>query len=255
MNEHRLNVLPSRNTENDWTLSTAQEAGLVMRVRKIPGAVDLRESWWRVQNQKNTGACVGFSIAYGLLWWHWVNNGKSERDKPSARFVWMASKETDSWTRFPTSFVEGSGTYIKDALTVCRKHGVIADNRLSMRAETTSIPESTLYAEAARNRIVSYHRLNGPTEWRQWIASQGPVVCQLSPDEQFMRASRRDRVLEKYDIASANYGGHAIVLAGYGPEHFIVRNSWGTRWGYKGYQIVTQEYALSAFREAYGIVA
>ena len=34
-----------------------------------------------------------------------------------------------------------------------------------------------------------------------------------------------------------SYGGHAMTVVGYNDdeEHFIIRNSWGERWGDKGY--------------------
>ena len=48
-------------------------------------------------------------------------------------------------------------------------------------------------------------------------------------------------------------GGHAIALVGYTPDRFIVRNSWGTGWGDKGFAYASLAYAKDAFTEAYGI--
>lgn len=242
-----LNVLPSRNTQDNWTLATARSAGLIKRPRKIPEAVDLRTSkrYWKIQNQGQTGACVGFSVAYGLLWWHrpeWM---------PSARFTWMGSKESDVFTKWPTSFCEMSGTYISGALNFSRKYGSIPDKMLRMRDETTKTAEQVIYAKAASNRIQSYHKLNGPDEWKTWIATQGPIVCRLAPDFQFYSAGKRK--LENYVPQGFRSGAHAVVLSGYGPDLFVVRNSWGTRWGHRGYCYVSKAYAEAAFSEAYGV--
>ena len=49
-------------------------------------------------------------------------------------------------------------------------------------------------------------------------------------------------------------GGHAVSIVGYTPTHFIIRNSWGTGWGHKGFAYASYEYAADAFHEAYGIV-
>ena len=42
-------------------------------------------------------------------------------------------------------------------------------------------------------------------------------------------------------------------MVGYDADRFIVRNSWGTPWGDKGYGYATTAYATKAFTEAYGV--
>jgi C1A family cysteine protease len=48
-------------------------------------------------------------------------------------------------------------------------------------------------------------------------------------------------------------GGHAVALVGYTASRFIVRNSWGTGWGDKGFAYASLAYAQEAFTEAYGV--
>jgi C1A family cysteine protease len=48
-------------------------------------------------------------------------------------------------------------------------------------------------------------------------------------------------------------GGHAVALVGYTADRFLVRNSWGTAWGDRGYAYASLEYAEAAFVEAYGV--
>jgi C1A family cysteine protease len=50
-------------------------------------------------------------------------------------------------------------------------------------------------------------------------------------------------------------GGHAVAVVGYRKDgRFIVRNSWGTSWGVKGFGYVKPSYiADSFFPEAYGV--
>ena len=42
-------------------------------------------------------------------------------------------------------------------------------------------------------------------------------------------------------------GGHAVLAVGYddNKEHFIVRNSWGTKWGDNGYFYMPYNYILN----------
>ncbi len=46
--------------------------------------------------------------------------------------------------------------------------------------------------------------------------------------------------------------GHAVSLVGYSKNYFIVRNSWGTKWGDNGFAYAGNEYTKNAFTEAYG---
>ena len=69
----------------------------------------------------STGACVGFAAADGVLHWHYRQAGLlAEGERPSPRFIWMANKETELLTSFPTTFIESAGTQIKLALRVAR---------------------------------------------------------------------------------------------------------------------------------------
>ena len=45
-----------------------------------------------------------------------------------------------------------------------------------------------------------------------------------------------------------------VALVGYVNGRFIVRNSWGTGWGDKGFAYAADTYAQPAFTEAYGVV-
>ncbi len=48
-------------------------------------------------------------------------------------------------------------------------------------------------------------------------------------------------------------GGHVVAFVGYTKDRFIVRNSWGSQWGDKGFAYASTQYAKEAFTEAYGI--
>ena len=42
-------------------------------------------------------------------------------------------------------------------------------------------------------------------------------------------------------------------MVGYTADRFIIRNSWGTGWGDKGFGYASIPYARDAFTEAYGV--
>jgi hypothetical protein len=250
-----LNCSPSERMEDDWTFEDAVEAGVVDVAASTPASKDLRARWWPVDDQEDTGACVGFATAYGVLRWHYVTAGRLKKtQKPSARFIWMANKETDELTSYPTTFIETSGTQTKLALNVARRYGCVTDADLPMTGRLSMLSGAAFYAKAAPFRISSYHNLGRNLErWRAWIANQGPILTRLGVDRTWDRASTTGGRLDEYKPNTVR-GGHAVCLVGYTKDHFIVRNSWGPAWGDNGFAYASNAYTAEAFTEAYGSV-
>ncbi len=250
-----LNVVPSVGTEHDWTFEDAIDSQAVRVRRAIPSSKDLRANWWKINGQGTTGACVGFATAYGVLRWHYVKAGKIKRtDLPSARFIWMANKETDGITNYPTTFLERAGTQTKLALDVARKYGCVVEKVLPMDGKLSGISQASFYTLAARLRISSYHNLGRNLDnWRRWIAFQGPILTRLGVDRTWDQAKSTRGHLKTYRPNTVR-GGHAVCLVGYTKDYFIVRNSWGTDWGHRGFAYASNSYAADAFTEAYGAV-
>ena len=104
-----LNCDPSTDVQSDWMFEDAVEAGVVAD-SAAPPAVDLRRAGWPIRDQGTTGACVGFAAADGVLHWHYRQAHLLRGDqRPSPRFIWMANKETDRLTSYPTTFIESAG--------------------------------------------------------------------------------------------------------------------------------------------------
>ncbi len=262
-----LNCIPSRETENDWRLESAVSAQIVEKPQESPPHIDLREDWWEVGNQGNTGSCVGWATADGVLRWHFVKAkriGEGQKAKLSVRFIWMAAKETDEFLSTPTTFLEGTGTSLKAALNIARNYGAATEEMLPFDPEVLYHgDEQEFYARTTTLKISSYINLRPYqqvlplNEWCTWMATQGPILTRLNVDETWMRVSG-DGKLDHYQLPDPNnpngYGGHAVALVGYGEDgRLIVRNSWGDQWGHNGFAYASQEYAGAAFTEAYGV--
>lgn len=248
-----LNCVESRSQQDDFSFGDAVDAGVLEDATPIPRSKNLHRAWWKIDNQGSTGACVGFAAARGVLRWHYVNKRKMSRsDMPSARFIWMANKETDQITAFPTTFLESEGTQTKLALKVAQKYGCVPESVLSMKGNLATLSRGAFYSMAANLRILSYHNLGQNLDvWRRWIANIGPILTRLGVDRTFDRATQTNGMLRAYQPNTVR-GGHAVCLVGYTPTRFIVRNSWGPRWGRNGLAYATNSYAQAAFTEAYG---
>ena len=250
-----FNCIPSRDTEKDWRVSHAREAGMLAAEPAIPASKDLRESWWDVGNQGNTGSCVGWATADSVLRWHFVKAGRLNSDEHlSVRFLWMAAKETDEFVDTPTTFIELEGTSLKAALDIARKYGIVKDSDLPFgKGDLYQGKTETFYALASQFKIANYINLHNDLDhWREWIAHNGPILARLNVDATWDNASG-DANLEVYQSDRVK-GGHAVAIVGYTPDRFIIRNSWGTQyWGDQGFAYASIDYINAAFNEAYGV--
>lgn len=251
-----LNCNPSPNMQNDWRFENAVEAQIVAAPAALPVSVDLREAWWKINDQGSTGSCVGWATADSLLRWHFVKAGRLPKTKLlSPRFIWMASKETDPFITQPTTFIEAEGTSLKAALDVARKFGAVQDSVLPFRSGAMYPKDArTFYALASQLKISSYFNLGTfLTQWRSWLATTGPILVRLDVDATWDNALNTHGKLDLYQPDTIR-GGHAVALVGYTADHFIVRNSWGTTfWGDNGFGYASLAYAQAAFTEAYGV--
>jgi C1A family cysteine protease len=255
-----LNIIPSKKQEKDWVLAHAFSSKAIVEKKKLPTSVDLRASWWKVANQGETGSCVGWSSTDGVLRWHFVKQKAIQpNEQLSVRFVWMSAKETDEITDRPTTFIDDSGTSLKAALDVIRKYGCVTAKELPFNANAYyKGTEDELYAAATRFKLKAYYNLfKGATSkaeaLRKWFASGGgPVLSSINVDKSFYYPEKTKHILEKF-IPAKKESGHAICLVGYNEKGIIIRNSWGTIWGDKGFAYATDDYVHAAFEEAYGV--
>ncbi len=257
---HRIcNVVPSRNTENDWRFEHAIASNAVAAPRAaLPASVDLRATWWDIGDQENTGSCVGWGSTDGVARYHFVKAGKlAQNAKLSPRCTWMASKETDTFTSRPETFIEEAGTTLKAAVDILRRYGAAPETLVPFHIKTFMYQgsEDTLFAVMATRRIASYFNLQkNLANWRSWLATHGPILVGLNIDATWDNAKATHGKLDSFQPKTVR-GGHAVAAVGYTADHrFIIRNSWGTSWGDHGFAYASEAYINAAFfNESYGV--
>jgi Papain family cysteine protease len=250
-----LNCLPSQDQEQDWLVEHAKDAGVMAAAPPVPAAKDLRQAWWKISDQGSTGSCVGWASADGVLRWHFVKAGRlAKTERVAPRFQWMAAKETDAFTQQPTTFIDSDGTSLKAALDIARRYGAVRETVLPFDSgKLYGGDVKSFYALAAQLKINAYFNLGTDlVAWKAWLATNGPILTRLGVDATWDDAPKTKGNLDLYKPKTVR-GGHAVALVGYTADRFIVRNSWGTGWGDKGFAYASSAYAQAAFTEAYGV--
>lgn len=203
-------------------------------------SVDLRNGFSDIRNQKGLGACTAFSMA--SIFEYIINQNKpSEKSSLSPRFLYfnVCDKNIDG-----TPIDKGSSFYnnIKSLgeSGICEESlcGYDEDFNLSPSDEANNDAKNRLVTQAM-NVEVSHKALTS-------ALSEGyPIGISLKIFDSFGKGHKGFvfRPTEK-ELNSTDFGYHAMVICGYSEKEkvYIVRNSWGLRFGVNGYCYVPFSY-------------
>ncbi len=170
---------------------------------------DVGEVIWEVDqafNQGLDGPCVGFAFTHALRAQGWQFDGI---DDGFANSIYLEAQRIDPWPggQYPGARPVMAGTSLRAGAKVLHRAGWIPDYRF---ARSTS----------------------------QVIAGlqEGPGVLGLRW-RRSMNDVGDDSILE---VSGRAAGGHAICVAGYVDEKFLLVNSWGDSWGDDGHAWITE---------------
>jgi len=135
---------------------------------------------------------------------------------------------------------EDSGAYIRDVIKAAAANGWCSETEWPYDINQFKVkPTDQCYKDAVPHEIKSYHRLLTQDDRLHCLASGFPFIFGIQVYESF----ESDEVAKTGIVPMPNtnterlLGGHALLAVGYNQnsQRFIVRNSWGTGWGDKGY--------------------
>jgi len=211
--------------------------------KKLPAKTDLRPQCPPVYDQGELGSCTANAIGAA----HQFEQLKQEKVKafvPSRLFIYYNERAIEG------TVDEDSGAMIRDGIKTIAKQGVCPEPDWAYNlAKYRTKPPKKCYTEALQNQALTYYAVRQDlTEMKGCLASGYPFVFGFSVYESFESAT-----VAKTGKASMpkpkekQLGGHAVMAVGYddAQKRFIVRNSWGTQWGLKGYFTLPYEYLLS----------
>jgi C1A family cysteine protease len=209
---------------------------------KLPAKIDLRAKCPPVFDQGQLGSCTANAIAAAVEF-----DLMKERKSifvPSRLFIYYNERVMEG------TVDSDSGAQIRDGVKSVANKGDCPENLWPYDINKfTNKPSQACYNEAVKHKAVQYQRVNRDlNQMKGCLASGYPFVFGFSVYQSF----------EGQQVAKTGHasmpspgeqavGGHAVVAVGYDDSQnwFIVRNSWGTGWGMKGYFTLPYAYLLN----------
>ncbi len=139
-----------------------------------------------------------------------------------------------------------SGASLRDGIKTLKKTGYCREKAWPYDIERfTQKPPQRCYLEAGRHRVESYYHIRTLTEMLTCLAQGYPFVFGFAVYESFK--SKQTEKTGKVVMPKKKermVGGHAVMAVGYNQKEkcFLVRNSWGIKWGRAGYFTMPYEY-------------
>ena len=208
---------------------------------KLPSKIDLRAHCPSVYDQGQLGSCTANAIAAAIEF----DQIKQQMEYflPSRLFVYYNERAMEG------TIDSDSGAQIRDGIKSINKQGDCPEKLWPyIVARFADKPPVSCYTDAIKHKAVLYQRVTRVVnQMKGCLASGYPFVFGFSVYESFMStavAKNGHAAMPKSNETLE--GGHAVLAVGYDDTHqwFIVRNSWGTSWGLKGYFTLPYAYLI-----------
>lgn len=206
--------------------------------RRLPGRVDLSSGCSSVEDQGALGSCTAQALAGALEFLERrVRGSYTDRSRLFLYYnerVLLGTVKSDS------------GATLRDGIKTLVKQGVCAETTWPYRVAKFAVrPPARSYVEALDHQLTSYRRLLALNEFRASLAEGFPFVFGFMVYESL----QTQKVVRTGDIPFPSrqeraIGGHAVMAVGYDDrrKRFLIRNSWGRRWGQEGYGTLPYAY-------------
>jgi C1A family cysteine protease len=207
----------------------------------LPTSIDLRPKCPPVYDQGQLGSCTGNGIA-GAIEFDRLKLGK-KTFTPSRLFIYYNERVMEGDVN------QDNGAQIRDGIKSVATVGAPpeADWPYDIRKFADKPPEAA-YKDAKLDLVSSYARVAQALSQMQGCLAEGyPFVFGFTVYESFESAKvAKTGIVPMPASGEKVVGGHCVVAVGYDDQKraFIIRNSWGTGWGLKGYCLMPYEYLI-----------
>lgn len=205
--------------------------------------VDLSNLFPPVYDQAGLGACVPNSLASVIEFLQ--NKEKITQYTPSRLFIYYNTRVIDGTVK------SDSGCTFRNCIKSYNDLGSPPENYwLYMPFRFTTKPSKKAYDEGLKHKELRYVKISQDLDSLKAVLTSGypfvfGMVCYQSFESKEV-ASTGNVPLPKKDEKPTK--GHAGVCVGFddATKQFLCRNSWGSKWGKKGYYTLPYEYMINS---------
>jgi C1A family cysteine protease len=213
-------------------------------IMALPAKVDLRNQCPPVYDQGQLGSCTGNAIA-GAHQFDQMKEAANKAFAPSRLFIYYNERVIEG------TVASDSGAQIRDGIKSVGQSGVCPETEWQYDITKFAVkPPPQSYTDAAKNKAIQYQRVaRNLSQMKGCLAAGFPFVFGFTVYESFESPQvAQTGIVPMPAPKESVVGGHAVMAAGYddSQQSFIVRNSWGTGWGLKGYFMMPYAYLLDA---------
>lgn len=203
------------------------------RLQEAP-SVDLRRFASPVGDQRHTSRCSAFAWTHAQEIAQRIVRGDPTRLSPNFTMLGIQEMQGDA-RDFRYAFKGGQGAIGgPEPGHVLRNRGTCRQDLWPDDSATPVTEERALYEDAAHRRLPALPYPIALDDVRKVLTAGMPVQVSMTTGREFAQIGR-DGLFHAAESAWGDHGRHAMLIAGYTGNYFIVKNSWGDKWGDQGY--------------------
>ena len=216
-------------------------AAPIVHIAKLPPKADLRTKCPPVYDQGQLGSCTANAIGAAIQFER--RKQKLQPDfVPSRLFIYYNERVMEH------TVSSDSGAQIRDGIKSVASLGDCPEKEWPYDiAKFADKPGTNCYKDAIKYQAVQYQRVPQVlNQLKGCLASGYPFVFGFSVYTEFENPDTvgKTGILNMPGPKEKLLGGHAVLCVGYDDttQRFTVRNSWGNKWGIKGYFTMPYSY-------------
>ena len=209
----------------------------ILPMIKLPTFIDLRVKMPQIYNQGELGSCTANALCAII--------GYDDPQLIGSRLFLYYNER-----KLQNDIQDDAGSELSDGIKCLQTYGICQENLWIYNISKFAVkPPDICYTQSGLHKVLQIKNIqNDLISMKTSLANGLPFVVGIKIYESF----ENDIVTSTGIVPMPNIeteqllGGHAVVCVGYDDKKkmWLMRNSWGTKWGLKGYFYLPYEYLI-----------